>query len=341
MKSKQFIFLTANLLMAFAAAMPSAAQEAAGPSGDSVLGQLVTFEGERINQLVGIGLVTGLQGQGDSPDNPALKQALRRFMGHFGLSLSEEEVESKNCAVVSLTLEVPSYVRSGQRLDVRLSALGDASSIAGGVLIQAPLKDSRGRTYGVAQGRVPPRRDGPSSVAWIEKGALMEENIISPAKGEGEFSLLLNHPDPRTAWSIATAVNAQWESAARVIDPGKVTVTLPQGITPGEGRALLDAMKVESSPVRNVIIDGQTGIVVMGEGVRLKPVTVSCRGIKISVGESRFSAQETEAFSLGGETTVEELVAALQDLALDTDTVIEVIRMIHQAGSLEGNLVIR
>lgn len=296
---------------------------------------LARVEGVRENQLTGLGLVVGLAGQGDSSSSPALGEMLANLMAHLGAQVRPEDLRSKNVAVVAVTAVLPPFARPGDSLDVHVASLGDAKTLAGGVLLQTPLKAADGNVYAAAQGRVlaPTGRGTQGTTGTIPRGALLERPLPLPSWG-GEVVFLLRQPDVSNAQTIAEALRQNFSgSDVQVADPGRVVWRPPAG----DWVAFLaraENLRVPADAVARVVINRQTGVVVMGHGVRLAPATVSVRGAKISIGERRTAEQA----GLRATATVEELVSLLQGLGLGTDAVIDVLEALSRAGALFGIL---
>lgn len=309
---------------------------------------ITIVQGIRENQLIGIGLVTGLGGKGDSASNPLLQKTLAGFVSHFGLDIEQEDIKSKNCAVVSVTAQIPPFIREGDKIDVVVSSLGDAKSIDGGMLIQTNLKASNGKAYLAAQGIIT-SGDMPGSsksVGLIPGGAIVERQVLSDFITNGAIALVLKHPDFTTANNIYKAIMAAFpEVNATVPDSSMVKIVVPGDKinNPVDFIAGIESLTVMPDMPGKVVINAKSGIVVMGKDVKIGKVAVSCRGAEISIGDedSFFGDEETsEQFLLNDAPNVDNLVETLKTLGLDTDTIIEVLKAIDKAGALYGTLEI-
>ena len=289
----------------------------AAPAGAIRIKDLATFRGVRGNQLIGYGLVVGLNGTGDKSSAAFTQQGLSNMLTRMGVRVTPDQIKVKNVAAVMVTAELPAYARLGQRLDVLLSSLGDATSLEGGTLLITPLKGMDGNTYMMAQGPISVggfKAGGQASsvsknhttVGRIPRGGLVEREVALKLRDFGKLSVNLNSPDFTTANRVARRLQqAMPDLAARATDPSTVEITLPKGA----GADLVGLMaRVENldvtpdSPAR-VVVDERTGTVVMGEAVRINTVAVASGALSISVSES---AQVSQALPLaqGGQTVV-------------------------------------
>ena len=316
--------------------------------------EIAHVQGVRENQLLGVGLVTGLAGRGDSPGSPLLQSALSNLVAHFGMSVPAADMQSRNCAVVMVSAVIPAFLRAGDRIDVQVSSIGDARGLENGILLQTPLRGANGTTYAVAQGPVlGPRRGGAASaVGAIPFGAIMEREVVSRFVEGDAVSLVLRNPDFVTADAVRKAVQAAFPTARAVsVDASLVEVRLPaeRRGDPVGFIAELESLPVTPDASGKVVIDSASGIVILGEKVRIGKVAVSWQAVQVAVGEegaprpaaSGGAGERPDPFVLEETTTVNELVAALQAVGLKTDVIIGILTAIERAGALYGQLIIR
>lgn len=325
----------------------------AAPKEQSVrIKDLVRIDGLRENQLTGLGLVTGLAGQGDSPNNAMLQYALSSLAGNLGLAVAPDQVKSKNTAVVTVSCTLPPYLSEGDPIDITVSSLGDAKSLEGGYLLQTPLLASNGQTYAVAQGKLLLTGGKPASktVFSLAKGAIAEKAVTSEFLKDKSLHFLLNRPDFTTAQKIGQALTAAFpQYTVTVADSSKVVLSFgkEEVKNPVDVIAQAEALKVVPDFGAKVVINRTSGVVVAGRFVQIAKVAVSVRGAKVTIGKSSGSTasssssnQTREQFLVPESSTVEDLVTLLQQIGLNTDTIIEVFRAIDQAGALYGTLEI-
>ncbi len=315
------------------------------------LKDIATLQGIRGNQLVGVGLVTGLAGRGDSANSALLRNAVANLVSNFGFRISPDEVRSRNCAVVSVSAEVPPFLRPGASIDVTVASLGDARSLEGGVLLQAPLKGANGRVYALAQGQVFTIGEGSGTRTVGNDPGGGHRRAGDPLHFSGGFQALPGVEEPgfpdrqRRGRRACGRPSRTSRSAPR--DAALVELEIPEPLRgdPVGFIARLEAVQVTPDPSNKVVIDAASGIIIFGEQVRIGKVAVSYKDVSVKVGAlAAWRAEENpdkpEQFTLQENTTVEQLVDALRTVGLDTETVIQLIKAIDKAGSLYGTLVL-
>jgi len=312
------------------------------------LKDIAALRGMRGNQLVGIGLVTGLAGRGDSSGSPLLRSAVANLVSSFGFRVAPEDVRSRNCAVVSVSAAVPAFLRPGETLDVTVASMGDARSLEGGILLQTPLKGANGKVYALAQGQVftVGEGSGGKTVGSVPGGAIAEQEILSTFLTGNRVALLLKNPDFVTANAVAEAVRKAFPNAqVRPLDGSLIELEVPEDRRgdPVAFIAQLESLQVTPDASGKVVIDAASGIIIYGERVRIGKVAVSYKDISLKVGAVPLLTtpeQKPEHFTMNENTTVEDLVGTLRSIGIDTETVIQLLKAIDQAGSLYGTLVI-
>ncbi|MFW5712337.1 MAG: flagellar basal body P-ring protein FlgI [Spirochaetia bacterium] len=310
---------------------------------------IASIEGVRSNQLVGFGLVTGLQGEGDSSRSQLNKKLLSNLLASFDVNIAADEIDSKNSAAVVVTAEVPPFIRAGQTVDVTVSSLMDARNISGGVLLQTNLKAANGQVYAVAQGQVVSSystADGQASdrrtTANIISGAIIERPVLSEIRDESGVAVLLNSPDFSLAIAVRDVIRQEFEEfGVRAVDAEKIEV-IPgpeSDIGYTELSARIEQLSVNPDFPARVVINRRSGVVVMGKSVRIAPVVVSFNSSEISVGWSPTDETKQESSVQFDDTVrVEELVSVLKEAGMKVDDIIEVLKTIQRAGALYGTL---
>jgi flagellar P-ring protein precursor FlgI len=267
---------------------------------------LVDVVGARENQLVGYGVVTGLNGTGDDVASPFATQSLRALLRRLGVQVDSRQIRLKNVAAVIVTANIPAFARNGSKLDIVVSSMGNAKSLRGGVLIQTPLRGANRLTYAVGQGPLvlggfsasggsgSSVQENITTTARIPNGALIEREIKTTFAVEGKVTLALRAPNFDTAQRICEGLNkAMGEGTARPLDGGSIEVKAPSELKnkPVELVSKLGDIDVEPGSLARVVLNERTGTIVAGGDVRLSPVAIAQGGITISVKESKEVSQ--------------------------------------------------
>lgn len=348
---------------------------AAPAAAASRIKDIADFEGVRDNMLVGYGLVVGLQGTGDNIDSMAFtKESLIGMLERLGINTRDGDLKSKNVAAVVVTADLPPFGRAGARLDINVSALGDADSLLGGTLLVTPLVGADGEVYAVGQGQVQVggfKAQGEAATVTkgvptsgrIPNGAIIEREIGFDLRGLQSVNIALRNPDFTTATRIASAINAYMGTAvASATDPGTVKMTVP----PGENVVALltdvEQLRVEPDQLARVVIDEQTGIIVIGENVRVSKVAIAQGNLTIRVTETPQVSQpapfaETGTTAIVPRTQIEvdedadrkltvvddgvnlqDLVNGLNALGVGPRDMISILQAIKAAGALQAEI---
>ena len=310
---------------------------------------IASVQGVRGNQLLGLGLVTGLDGKGDSSSSALLRSSLSSLVSSFGVTLAPQDVRSRNAAVVMVSAELPGFSRSGDRIDVTVSSIGDARDLDGGILLQANLQAANGQVYAVAQGRILTSLDpnGAKTVGTISQGAIVERDVVSQFLNNNVISIVLRNPDFVTAAAVQKAIQGAFSgSQVTSRDASLIQVQLPDAnrSDPVAFLAQLEALTVTPDTDGRVVINASSGVIVMGEKVRIGKVAVSYRTARVSVGGTGGAASggpaPQDVFVIGETTTVDDFVSALKAVGLKADVIIGVLQAVEKAGALFGNLVV-
>jgi len=279
---------------------------------------LVDIEGIRDNMLVGYGLVVGLNGSGDSLINaPFTQQSLITMLERLGVNARGTTMQTKNVAAVMVTANLPAFAAQGTRIDVSVSALGDAKSLQGGTLLVTPLAGADGEIYSLAQGPVAISgfvasgaassvTRGVPTAGRIANGAIVEREVGFSLAAQTQLRLSLHNPDLTTATRVAAAINAYLGNAvASVDDPATVHIQVPASYKGGVVGLLNDVQQLKVNPDEpaRVVIDEQSGVIVMGSDVRISTIAIAQGNLTIKVTETPEVSQPSP-FSQGGTTQV-------------------------------------
>lgn len=275
---------------------------------------IATFKGIRSNQLVGYGLVVGLNGTGDGTNTEFTVRTVVNMLERMGIHIGSDrisQIKLKNIAAVMVTATLPPFARNGNRIDVHVSSIGDATSLAGGTLLMAPLRGVDQQVYALAQGPIVVggfavsgasgsgvQKNHPT-VGIISKGALIEKEIPLSLNGKKELSLSLFNPDFTTAEKVMSAINrAAGGAFSRCLDSGTVLISIPEDHQNrvAEWIASLERLEVVPDSVAKVILNERTGTVVLGENVRISTVAVAHGNLSIQIKE-RLSVSQPLPFA--------------------------------------------
>lgn len=289
----------------------------ASASAASRIKDIADFEGVRDNMLVGYGLVVGLNGTGDSLNQAIFtRESLIGMLERLGVNARSNSLRTANVAAVMVTGTLPAFARQGSRIDVQVSALGNAKSLLGGTLLVTPLLGADGEVYAVAQGSVAAGgfvakgqgasiTKGVPTAGRIASGAIVEREVGFDLNKMKHVSLMLHNPDFTTARRIADVINVHMkENVARATDPSTVVLTVPPNMKGDVVDLLTDIEQLEVEPdeVAKVVIDEQNGIIVMGKNVRISTVAVAQGNLTVKITETPQVSQPAP-FSPSGTAT--------------------------------------
>ncbi|MCU4654331.1 flagellar basal body P-ring protein FlgI [Roseibacterium sp. SDUM158016] len=347
------------------------------PSGSDVrIKDIATVDGVRENQLVGYGLVVGLNGTGDTLRNsPFTESSIEGMLERLGAgNLSGDEIRTQNTAAVLVTASLPAFARMGQTIDVVVSSIGDASSLRGGTLIVTTLTGADGEVYAVAQGPIAVAGyaaqginasivEGVPTVARIENGAIVEREIPFAFDHLNTIRLALRTPDFTTAQRVEEAINAYLgANAARALDPTTIEINARNHPDLTQLMAHIENLRVSPDTVARVVIDARSGTIVIGANVRIGEVAVSQGGLTVIVREE-IEVSQPEPFSIGetvivpqtevevrereaqftvleGNVSLQRLVDGLNAIGVGATETISILQAIKAAGALHADLEI-
>ncbi len=340
---------------------------------------LVEFDGVRGNDLVGYGLVVGLNGTGDGLRNsPFTEDIMSNILERLGVNVTGEQFRPRNVAAVFVTATLPPFARAGGRIDVTVSAIGDAKSLLGGTLIMTPLNGADGNIYAVAQGAIIAGGvsaegeaatvvQGVPTAGLIPMGARVEREIEFDFAGLNQVRLALRSPDFTTASRIEGAINAAYgRQVAAMLDSGTVVFDVRASRAPSPAHALgqIENIAVQPETRARVVVDHRSGTIVMGNDVRISRVAVAQGNLTLRIEETPIAVQpnpfspgetvivprtraefgEDEVTGLAeitGGTTLSEVVAGLNALGVSPREMIDILKSISAAGALHAEFVVR
>lgn len=310
------------------------------------LKDIASIRGVRENQLVGYGIVVGLKGTGDGKSEFTGK-SMARMLDKLGVKLEAQSVESKNAAAVIITATLPAFAKAGNPVDITVSALGDASSLEGGTLLQAPLRAANEQVYAVAQGSVTIGGDSKTAfttVGRIPNGAIVEKDLTADFSSRKMFRLTLMNPDFVTAARTVLTINKELGGLyASAKDAGTIDIVTPFSYE-GKGVELLatiETIDVNPDQKAKVVINEKTGTVVIGERVKISKVAIAHGNLSVKVaGKTEKEASSEKIAVLDSGVSVGDLVQALNKLGVTPKDLIALLQSIKAAGALHGELEI-
>lgn len=337
---------------------------------------LVAIEGVRENQLVGYGLVVGLNGTGDSLRNsPFTEQSIIAMLERLGVNTRGTDMKAENVAAVMVTASLPPFARPGNRLDISVSSMGDADNLRGGILIVTPLKGADGEVYAVAQGSIQVSgfsaggdassvTQGVPTAGRIPNGGIVEKEVNYSMLTKKEIHLSLRNPDFTTSRRIANAINeSMGTQTAMALDPSTVLVIKPESYASNMVNLVtdLESLYVEPDQKAKVVVDERSGIIVIGSDVRVSEVAIAQGNLTIRVSETPqvsqpnpFGAGETAVVPRtdvdvdGGDSkklallkpgvNLQELVDGLNALGIGPRDMIAILQALKVSGALYAEI---
>lgn len=335
---------------------------------------LTNIKGVRNNQLVGYGLVVGLDGTGDGKKAAFTVQSMVAMLEKMGITVSVNDIKVNNVAAVMVTAVLPPFARAGSTLDVLVSSIGDAKNLQGGTLLLTPLKAANGQVYAVAQGPVVTggfssggaganvQKNFPTAGRLVD-GAIIERDVSSDFNARTSLVLSLERPDFTTATRVSDAINALfYEQIASAMDAGSVQLKVPAAYAGNvvELVAMIEKLDVKPDNTARVVINERTGTIVMGEDVRLSTIAIAHGNLSIVLKEntqvsqpSPFSQGQTTAtpdtqvdvkedegklILMQQGTSIRDVIDALNALGVSPRDLIAILQAIKAAGAIQADL---
>ncbi len=336
---------------------------------------MVTIKGIRSNQLIGYGLVVGLDGSGDK-SAAFTTQALVSMMERMGIQVDKKQVKVKNVAAVMVTADMQPFARIGNDLDITVSSVGDAKSLAGGTLLLTPLRGVDGNVYALAQGPVAVGGFGTSGagggvtknhllVSRIAGGATIEAEIPVSLDGKKQLTMSLFNPDFTTISRISKTINTSIQTdVAKAVDSGTIKLRIPETFINNVAGfiANIESLEVIPDTVAKIVVNEKTGTVIIGENVKISSVAISHGNLSISIRESQEVSQpeplsegetvitpetnvtieeeKSNVIVVPESTTIGSLVRALNAIGVSPRDLISIFQSIKASGALQAELEI-
>jgi flagellar P-ring protein precursor FlgI len=343
---------------------------------DVYVKDIAHVQGVTGNQLVGYGLVTGLNGTGDSTSVIFTSHSIQNVLQSFGVSTTSNEVRTRDVAAVMVTATLPAFAHSGDNIDVTVSAMGDSSSLQGGTLILTELKAANDLVYATAQGPVSiggftagfdansTTKNHPTA-GRIPNGAVIARDMVTPIQNGDGFNYVLTTPDFKTAANLATALNRRFGGGtAGALDAETVHVTLPGGYHNNPVQFLADASDVSlaQDQLAKVVMNERTGTIVFGGDIKLAPCAIAHGNLSITIAtEQKFvpasfsqtgggtqtntkvtaREEKRQLTFVAGAATLQSVVRALNTMGVTPRDLIAIVQALREAGALQADLEIQ
>ena len=341
--------------------------------------EIAQLQGVRQQQILGYGLVVGLDGTGDTRQSLMANQSVRNMLKHFGITMPERRMNVKNVAAVMVTATMSPFVKVGSRVDVVVSSLGDATSLEGGTLLLTPLVDSDGQVYAQAQGPVSiggfnirtiggeKIRRNYALVGRVPSGAVLEKEIRQNYTDGNTLAITLHNPDFTTADRVAKQINQKFgENIAVAKDAAQIAITVPDAYK-ADGKIIefvstIESLGVAPDQVARVVLNERTGTIVVGQNVTISPVAISHGNLNVEISTMPIISQpapfsrgqtvvvpqtqtnvETErgqVMVMENATNVQDVAKALNALGVTSRDIIAIFQALKEAGALKAELII-
>lgn len=347
-------------------------------NGQTRVKDVAYVQGVKGQQLIGYGLLVGLNRTGDTHRSVFTQQSVTSMLKRFGITVPPTDVRMRNTAAVMVTATAPPFAKEGGVIDVTVSSIGDATGLQGGTLLMTPLSGPDGKVYALAQGPLSVGgfgvREGGAEVrrnhtaaGRIPGGAVLERSIDTQFNNDWNVAVVLRQADFTTSSRIAEAINQQLpDASAEAVDASTVTIAVPENFRNGGGLvpfvSMIESLEIMPDVVARVVINERTGTVVVGGNVSILPVAISHGGVSIEIQTvpvisqpGAFSSGETVATELttvametepatvvaiDGAVTVQEIAVALNELNVAPRDIIAIFQALKETGALKAELVI-
>lgn len=296
---------------------------------------IATISPIRSLELVGFGLVGGLEGKGDSDKVKFTNQAIANMLKKFNIYTMKQDIKPKNVAGVVVQAYITNYATSGYKFDVSVVSIGDAKSLKNGYLIQTPLFNSSGEFMAIAYG--PLITEGEGKMGNIPNGGVLIKDYIENTQCK-EINLILKSPDFTTSYNMANSINQHFQSSlATPISKGVVKVKIPENLNHIEFISQIENISLNLEIPPKVVIDRKSCTIVMGKDVIILPVALTHKNIKISIGQS----EEKGTIHFVSGIKVEDFVTSLNKLNLSSEDIISIFQSLKSSGALQADLEIQ
>ena len=308
--------------------------------------ELVNVRGVRDNQLIGYGLVVGLRGTGDGSSSKFTQRAVASMLSSVNVKIDARDIKSKNVAAVMVTATLPPFSRHGDRIDVTVSSMGDAKSIAGGTLLMTPLRSINGEIYALAQGKIDGGFGSKKAIVKnsvkIYGGGLVERELKFDLYHKNRIELSLKRDDFDTAVKIAKTINSKYHTnAAKALDSRTIEIRRPSNMSMVEFLARVEELNIYSVRNSKIVIDKRSGTIVSGMDVDISPALVFHGDFTLEISPSVKNSSNKHHITISqNRATIGSIARALHKIGAKSEELIDIIKTLQREGAIKAELEI-
>ncbi|WQV87975.1 flagellar basal body P-ring protein FlgI [Helicobacter pylori] len=320
------------------------------------IGDIASVVGVRDNQLIGYGLVIGLNGTGDKSGSKFTMQSISNMLESVNVKISADDIKSKNVAAVMITASLPPFARQGDKIDVQISSIGDAKSIQGGTLVMTPLNAVDGNIYALAQGAIISGNSSNLLSANIINGATIEREVSYDLFHKNAMTLSLKSPNFKNAIQVQNTLNKVFgNKVAIALDPKTIQITRPERLSMVEFLALVQEIPINYSAKNKIIVDEKSGTIVSGVDIIVHPIVVTSQDITLKItkeplNDSKNTQDLDNNMSLdtahntlssnGKSITIAGVVKALQKIGVSAKGMVSILQALKKSGAISAEMEI-
>ncbi len=320
------------------------------------IGDIASVVGVRDNQLIGYGLVIGLNGTGDKSGSKFTMQSISNMLESVNVKISADDIKSKNVAAVMITASLPPFARQGDKIDIHISSIGDAKSIQGGTLVMTPLNAVDGNIYALAQGAIVSGNSNNLLSANIINGATIEREVSYDLFHKNAMTLSLKNPNFKNAIQVQNTLNKVFgNKVAIALDPKTIQITRPERLSMVEFLALVQEIPINYSAKNKIIVDEKSGTIVSGVDIMVHPVVVTSQDITLKItkeplNDSKNTQDLDNNMSLdtahntlssnGKSITIAGVVKALQKIGVSAKGMVSILQALKKSGAISTEMEI-
>ncbi|MCQ2804995.1 flagellar basal body P-ring protein FlgI [Helicobacter pylori] len=320
------------------------------------IGDIASVVGVRDNQLIGYGLVIGLNGTGDKSGSKFTMQSISNMLESVNVKISADDIKSKNVAAVMITASLPPFARQGDKIDIHISSIGDAKSIQGGTLVMTPLNAVDGNIYALAQGAIVSGNSSNLLSANIINGATIEREVSYDLFHKNAMTLSLKNPNFKNAIQVQNTLNKVFGNKVAVaLDPKTIQITRPERLSMVEFLALVQEIPINYSAKNKIIVDEKSGTIVSGVDIIVHPIVVTSQDITLKItkeplNDSKNTQDLDNNMSLdtahntlssnGKSITIAGVVKALQKIGVSAKGMVSILQALKKSGAISAEMEI-